>query len=235
MNSSPFKRITESNKDIILIPKSEKYKYVFIFLHGLFATPYNFVDIFDKNEGPLPDSFKIILPCAPIQKADFNKGNPTTSWFNISTKYNGVIFEDTIDFIQFEKSSEKIKNIINNESQFLNGNYNHIFIGGFSQGACLAFHIGLTFNFLLGGISCFCGTIFDYSQIKENNKKNLNIFVALGGKDGFFQLNYALAQIKKNIQGNNNLIIKEYPNNSHNVCDDEIRDMKIFISNIINK
>ena len=36
------------NNEIILIPNSNKYDYVFIFMHGLFATPFNFVDKFDK-------------------------------------------------------------------------------------------------------------------------------------------------------------------------------------------
>ena len=87
MSRSPFNRITKSNKEIQLIPKSNHYKYVYIFMHGLFATPLNFVDKFDRNNGPLSDSFKIILPCAPVQNADFNRGQPTTSWFNISAKY----------------------------------------------------------------------------------------------------------------------------------------------------
>ena len=233
MKSSPFTRITKPNKVIHLIPKSNNYKYIFIFLHGLFASPLNFVDIFDKFNGPIPDSFKIILPCAPTQNADFNNGNPTTSWFNISTKYGGVILEDTIDYNELEKSSQYIKNIINEEVKLLNGDYSKIFLSGFSQGACLSFHIGLSFEFLLGGIICFCGVPFSYTKVNEKNKKNLNIFTALGCKDGFFQIKYALDQIKNLIGDNSNLIVKEYPNNAHKVCDDEIEDMKKFILNII--
>ena len=228
MKSSPFTRITKPNKVIHLIPKSNNYKYIFIFLHGLFASPLNFVDIFDKFNGPIPDSFKIILPCAPIQNADFNNGNPTTSWFN-----GGVILEDTIDYNELEKSSQYIKNIINEEVKLLNGDYSKIFLSGFSQGACLSFHIGLSFEFLLGGIICFCGVPFSYTKVNEKNKKNLNIFTALGCKDGFFQIKYALDQIKNLIRDNSNLIVKEYPNNAHKVCDDEIEDMKKFILNII--
>ena len=74
MNNTPFKRLAKQNKDIILIPKTNKYKYVLIFMHGLFTTPFKYVDYFDRFNGPLQDSFKIILPCASIQKADFNKG-----------------------------------------------------------------------------------------------------------------------------------------------------------------
>ena len=57
MNNSPFKRMFKPNKEIILIPKSNKYNYVFIFMHGLFATPINFVD----NLINIMDQFQIIL------------------------------------------------------------------------------------------------------------------------------------------------------------------------------
>ena len=234
MSQSPFNRITKSNKEIQLIPKSNHYKYVYIFMHGLFATPLNFVDKFDRNNGPLPDSFKIILPCAPVQNADFNRGQPTTSWFNISAKYGGAIYEDCIDFKQLDESANRIKNIIHEEAKQLNGDYSKIFVSGFSQGACLSFHIGLSFEHLLGGIACFCGVPFSHTKINENNKKNLNIFTALGGRDTFFELNYAKDQIRKLVGKNDNLVVNEYKRNDHQVYEDELQDMKQFISNIIN-
>ncbi len=234
MNNTPFKRIVKSNKEIHLIPKKNQYKYVYIFMHGLFASPLNFVDIFDQYDGPLPDTFKIILPCAPVQNADFNKGKPTTSWFNISAKYGGEIYEDCIDYNQLEMSSNKIKKIIHEEAKLLKGDYSKIFVSGFSQGACLSFHIGLSFEYLLGGIACFCGIPVSYTKINPNNKKNLNIFVALGWKDNFFQLNFSKDQIKNIIGRNPNLVVKEYRNNAHQVYDDELFDLKQFILNIIN-
>jgi len=233
MNGSPFNRIVKPNKEIVLMPKSQKYKYVYIFMHGLFATPMNFVDKFDKPNGPIPDSFKIILPCAPVQKADFNRGQPTTSWFNISAKYGGMILEDTIDYRQLDESANRIKNIIHEEAKLLNGDYSRIFVSGFSQGACLSFHIGLSFEHLLGGIACFCGVPFSHTKIISNNKNNLNIFTALGGKDGFFELDFAKSQIKRLIGNNPNLIVNEYPYYDHQVYNDELRDMKQFISSII--
>lgn len=233
MNHSPFKRIVKPDKEIQLIPKSGKYDYVFIFMHGLFATPNNFVDKFDKFNGPLPDSFKIILPCAPLQKADFNKGNPTTSWFNISAKYGGIIYEDCIDYKQLDISSKRIKNIIHEEAKLLNNDYSKIFVSGFSQGACLSFDIGLSFDYLLGGIACFCGVPFSHTDILKNNKNNLNIFIALGCKDGFFQLDFAKSQISDLIGNNSNLIVKEYKKYDHQVYDEELEDMNKFILNII--
>ena len=39
MTESPFKRLTKNKNDIILMPKSGKYDYVYIFMHGLFTSP----------------------------------------------------------------------------------------------------------------------------------------------------------------------------------------------------
>ena len=234
MTDSPFNRIIKPNNDIYLIPKSDKYEYVFIFIHGLYASPKTYVDLFDKKEGIFPSYFKIILPCAPIQKVDINNNNPTTSWFNISEKHGKEIKEDSIDVNQLEASSNMIKKIIKEEAELLNNDYSKIFLCGFSQGACLSFHIGLTFEQLLGGIICMCGIPMSNYKINENNKNNLNIFVVLGAKDEFFKEGYVKQQINNVIGEQKNLKIKVYENNAHHVYEDELIDIKDFILNILN-
>ena len=235
MSGSPFKRITQNKNDIVLLPKSGKYEYVYIFMHGLFTSPSKYVDFFDTKDSPLPSNFKIIMPCAPVQNADFNQGRPTTSWFNISAKYGGVIYEDTINYKQLEESANRIKNIINEEAKLLNNDYSKIFVSGFSQGSFLSFYIGLSFEHLLGGIACFCGFPLSKTKILENNRKNLNIFAAFGVKDGFVEINFSREQMKKLLGKNENVVIKEYKNYEHQVYVEELQDMKKFILGIINK
>ena len=233
MTESPFKRLKKENNRIDLVPKSGKYEYIYIFMHGLFTSPAKYVDFFDTKDSPIPSNFKIIMPCAPVQKADFNKGNPTTSWFNISTKYGGVIYEDTINYHQLEESANMIKKIINDEVKLLNNDYSKIFVSGFSQGAFLSFYIGLSLEHLIGGIACFCGNPLTKTKIIENNRKNLNIFVALGAKDDFVEINFAKEQIKKILGKNESCVIKEYKNYDHHVYLEELQDMQKFILNII--
>ena len=234
MADSPFNRITKPNNDIYLIPKSDKYKYVFIFIHGLYAKPQTYVDLFDKKDGIFPPDFKIIIPCAPVQNVDVNDGKPTTSWFNINKKHGKEIHEDSIDFNQLEASSNLIIKIIREEAELLNNDYSKIFLCGFSQGACLSFHIGLTLDKVLGCIACMCGIPLSVYKINENNRKNLNIFVVLGGKDGFFIEEYVKGQIKNVIGDKDNMIIKVYENNAHYVYEDELNDIKNFILNKLN-
>ena len=61
-DESPF-NIVKEGLDTYLIPKSGKYDYVLIFLHGLTGNSYENLDKFNKKDGPIPDNFKIILPC----------------------------------------------------------------------------------------------------------------------------------------------------------------------------
>ena len=235
MTESPFKRIMKNKNDIILLPKSGKYDYVYIFMHGLFTSPSKYVDFFDTADTPIPPNFKIIMPCAPFQNADFNQGRPTTSWFNISTKYGGVIYEDTINYKQLEESSNRIKNIINEEAKLLNNDYSKIFVSGFSQGSFLSFYIGLSCEHLLGGIACFCGFPLSKTKFVENNRNNLKIFAAFGVKDGFVEIGFVREQMKKLLGKNENVVMKEYKNYEHQVYEEELRDMKKFILSIINK
>ena len=117
----------------------------------------------------------------------------------------------------------------------MNGDYSKIFIGGYSQGACLAYDIGLSFDKILGDIVCFCGIPFKKTQKLSYNRNNLNILAILGGKDHYFPLSYAKQQIRSKIAGNNNLLIKEFLNRGHEVSDDEVNVMKSFILNKIKK
>ena len=233
MSDSPFNQIIKPNNDLYLIPKSGSYKYVFIFIHGLYASPKTYVNLFDKKDGVFPTDFKIILPCAPIQNVDVNEGKPTTSWFNINKKHGKEIREDSIDFNQLESSSNMIKKIIKEEAKLLNNDYSKIFVCGFSQGACLSFHIGLTFDNLLGGIICMCGIPLSIYKINEKNRNNLNIFVVLGAKDGFFIEKYVKTQIKNLIGDRENMVIKVYENNAHHVYVDELNDIRNFIFKIL--
>ena len=235
MTESPFKRIKKNKNDIELLPKSGKYGYVYIFMHGLFTSPSKYVDFFDTADSPIPSNFKVVMPCAPVQNADFNQGKPTNSWFNISTKYGGVIYEDTIDYKQLEQSSNRIKNIINEEAKLLNNDYSKIFVSGFSQGSFLSFYIGLSFEHLLGGIACFCGYPLSKTKFVDNNRKNLKVFAVFGVKDGFVEIGFAKEQVKKLLGNNENVIVKEYKNYEHQVYVEELKDMNKFILGIINK
>ena len=57
----------------------------------------------------------------------------------------------------------------------------------------------------------------------------------MGVKDDFVEVNFAKEQVRKLLGKNKNVIIKEYPNYDHQVYVEELKEMKKFILNIINK
>jgi len=234
--NSLFMEEVKSNGDIHLIPLSGKYKYVFIFLHGLNTPPGRFVEKFCELSDPIFGSFKIIIPSAPRQIVDAHNGQLINSWLSLhrSKEDRSPFEEEEIDFKELIKTSSKIKKIIFEEVYYkLHRDYSKIFIGGFSEGACLAYHIGLTLKNIVGGIVSFCGIPLKKTEKLPDNGMNLNILAILGGKDSMFPLNEAKHQIKSLIAGNNNLLIKEFPFSGHEVTDDEIKEMKSFILNKI--
>ena len=230
-DESPF-NIIEEDSEIHLIPKSGKYDYILIFIHGLTGNSNENLDKFNKKDGPIPDNFKIILPCAPtayVTRLDFN----TTSWFDILGINNAPIYEEDIVFSDMEKNSERIKQIIENEVKNVQNNYTKIFVGGFSQGACMSYHIGLSFEHTLGGIIPFCGIPVSQTQIKENNIESLNIFSIFGGEDIYISLNYSVNQTLKVLSQFKKLKINIFKDEPHAVKDVELEYVKTFIKSLI--
>ena len=231
-NNSPFKKITKENSEIHLIPKSGKYDYVLIFMHGLTGNSTENLEKFNKKDGPIPDNFKIILPCAPVEfvtRLNFS----TNSWFDITGENRAYTVEEDLVFSDIEKSANKIIQIIENEVKNVKNDYKRIFVGGFSQGACMSYHIGLSFEHTLGGIIPFCGIPVSKTQIKENNKNDLNIFSILGGKDIYFTFDYAFNQTLNVLSEFNNLKIEIFKDAEHAVKDAELEYVKTFIKSLI--
>ena len=229
---SSFKKETRKDKTIILTPKSGKYNYVLIFLHGLFETPQSIVGKFDRSDNPLSSSFKIILPAAPVQKCSPAGGKKINSWFDVyrSAPTKIPLKEEEMNLKQYDESSQKIKNLINQEASKLNGDYKRIFVGGFSQGACLTYDIGLSFNHLIGGIFALCGIPFQHTKINKSIRDKLNICVGLATMDVYFPLEQSKSKIKKVIGQTNKLKIKEFFG-SHELTNELVSAMENYIKN----
>jgi hypothetical protein len=77
----PFKKVIKEDSFIHLVPKSGKYDYIFIFMHGLFGKGEDYVETFNKKDGPIPENFKIILPGAKLEYVT-RIGSNISSWFD---------------------------------------------------------------------------------------------------------------------------------------------------------
>ena len=217
--------IKYNDRDIVLLPKDCEYEYVLIWLHGFGSSPKEYLDDFygAGNIDKVPDKTKIILPCAPnisIERLNNEKHN---SWYGYP-KEGGHNMDDV------SKNGKSIIKIINEEANKLKGRYNRIIVGGFSQGASMAFYIGLTYMNLIGGIVVCSGKLFSGIKIRKENEK-LKIFIGHGEKDRRIPINKLKYSIQK-IANYPNLEKHFYPENAHQISYEEFCDVGRFIKKI---
>ena len=216
--------IVKKNSHIHMTPKGGKYTHLIIFLHGLGDTPNSYMNFF-QQENILPEGILIKIIClqSPIV---LNMGFPLPSWFTI-TKFP-IDSEKCYNFEEAKKSAEIIEKIIEEEVKLLDGKYKNIYVGGFSQGACLSLYTALTYKHLLGGVLAFSGALFTQTKILESNKQ-LKIFIGHGEKDEVIPLKSSQESYKP-IEDFNGLSKFIYPNLSHCISPQEINDAKNFLT-----
>ena len=101
-------------------------------MHGMFGKPEEYIETFNKKDGPIPENFKIILPGAKEEYVT-RIGSNISSWFDTLGNDGDLIVESDIVFEDLDKSGDRIKKIIREEVESVNNDYRRIFIGGFSQ------------------------------------------------------------------------------------------------------
>ena len=229
--------ISQESTTIILLPKNsknKKYTSVLIWLTGLDESSEDYIDMFNHEPSllPHPEKNKIIILCGEKMKItafkDDPRGDVCHSWFNVYRLNN--IINSSGDFFNFEdvkNSEKKIINIIEKEAQYLKG-YDNIFLGGFSQGACMSLHIGLSYDKVLGGIISCSGALFPKTIINKNNE-NLKIFVSHGELDDLIDKNINELSIKR-INHFPNLEIHYYPNIGHLIEQNALVDLNKFFT-----
>ena len=215
--------MTQAGKDIHLIPKDGIYSNLLIWLHGFGSGPEEYVPILDGSGefDIVPQKTKIILLSAPIIPITKFGGKTVSSWYNIIT-------DNEIDFNDIIKNSQKIMKIIKNEGKKIG--FEHIIVGGFSQGASMSYYLGYNLPFPLGGIIVCSGKLFDEVEILKENH-NLKVFIGYGDEDNII---YS-SEVEKNIERINNkdcLDVHLYKNIGHQINHDEMVDIGKFMKKI---
>ena len=211
--------IVKKDSHIHIIPKGGKYSHLIIFLHGLGDSPASYQNFF-IYENVLPQGIptKVICLQSPFL---ISGGFPMPSWFTI-TKFP-IDSEKCYNFEEAKKSAKIIENVIEEEVKLIGGKYKNIFVGGFSQGACLSLYTGLTYKHLLGGVLVFSGALFLQTKILDSNKE-LKIFIGHGEKDEVIPLKSSQESLKpiENFSGLSKFI---YPKLAHGISPQEIKDV----------
>ena len=231
-NRETLYEINKINQGLILLPKNSNHQYttVLIWLTGLEEPPEDYEEMFNSKPPllPHPERNKIIILCGEKKKVtgfrlDIIYGDEAFSWFDVYN-FNDISMK-SINFEDVKQSSNKIIKIIEEEAKYLGG-YENIFLGGFSQGACMSFYIGCSYNHLLGGIISCSGALFPDTVINNQNNK-LKIFVSHGDLDE--QITKEINELSlKRINNFSQIETHYYPDVGHYIEENTLNDLAVF-------
>ena len=229
MNSNYFK-VEKTNKDVNLTPK-EGYDKVLIWMHGLGDSALGYTDLFIQAR-PIPDKMRVVLLTAETCPVTMNGVMKMPSWYNIKSLDRN---DDSYEKSDVIKSGDRVKKVIEQEVSQINGKYQNIFIGGFSQGGCMSLHVGLTFEKKIGGIVCLSGLLFPftYQNTKIEDKKDTPIFFGHGNYDTLIPQILADQSYKTLVNDGFKNVKAIYYDEEHTISYEELDDMKNFLKKII--
>lgn len=119
-----------------------------IWLHGLGADGYDFVDIVPSLNLPKDNAIRFIFPHAPSRPVTLNGDLVMPAWFDIFA----LDLNAKIDEIGIAEAQKLVQEII--DKQVKSGiSSARIFLIGFSQGGALALYTALSSKIVLGGVA----------------------------------------------------------------------------------
>jgi len=222
----------KKSSHLYIEPSSGVHTHTLIFMPGLTNIPEDFAPVFtDYIPFNKKNTTKLVILRSQLQDVTVLNGTKNYSWFDIySFPINSP---DTYNFEELKKSSNLLKEIIEEEVGILGKNYEKIIIGGHSQGAMISLYTGYSFKNKLGGVISWSGALPPIKREDiSNEKEDLNVFFAYGDIDTIITPEYFTQSIEE-IKNFNGLNITIYQNHAHSVCHKEMEDTGIFLDNIM--
>lgn len=152
-----------------------------IWLHGLGADGYDFVDVIPALGLPASHSIRFIFPHAPLLPVTLNGGMRMPAWYDIKA----ISAHAEEDEGGIKHSAQKIEALLNAEKA-RNIPYEKMILMGFSQGGALALYTALRFHAPLAGtagLSTYLPLKDSLSKELHPQNKNIAIFMAHGLMD----------------------------------------------------
>lgn len=208
---------TQALTAIEINPDTEPQASV-IWLHGLGADGYDFVDIVPQLNLPKELAVRFVFPHAPIRPVTLNGGYQMRAWFDIY----GLDAAAPQDETGIKQTQQLIDQLIKKELALGIAN-KKIVLAGFSQGGAMALQCGLNFPQNLAGILVLSSFLMLTDKLEKINKSS-PIFMAHGEYDDVVPIKWGEFSRDKL----NNLGCKiqwsSYPM-AHQLCDQEIVDI----------
>ena len=225
-----YKMYTAERDYIYLEPKTE-HKYTLIWLHGLGDNAHGFLDVFwTPNFQMAPPCAKVVLLTAPTREVTLNMGMRMTSWYDIiSLETTGV--SKSIDLDQLKDSTDIITNVIKQEAQIFDDDYSKIFVGGFSQGACMAYNTFMTLDKTIGGVLALSGHFPPIEEVKvSESKQKVPIFSYHGEEDPMVPETLHRGGAKLLKDAGCNITYTVEPTLQHSLSMEEIKHIKAYFN-----
>lgn len=149
-----------------------------IWLHGLGADGYDFVDIVPSLNLPPENAIRFIFPHAPSRPVTLNNNLVMPAWFDIFA----LDLNSKIDEVGIVEAQKMIEQIIDQQMQ--QGILaERIFLVGFSQGGALALYTALCSKIVLAGVAGLSTYVPLQAISKQKNElihSSLPIFLGHG-------------------------------------------------------
>eukprot|EP01016_Furgasonia_blochmanni_P056030 TRINITY_DN9470_c0_g2_i2.p1 TRINITY_DN9470_c0_g2~~TRINITY_DN9470_c0_g2_i2.p1 ORF type:complete len:278 (-),score=49.02 TRINITY_DN9470_c0_g2_i2:153-926(-) len=177
--------IHQDGETYTITPKYIQPQRTLIWVHGMGNRSAGFLPFFTEYFKQYKPDFRVILPTAPVRDVTVY-GDRRTSWFDIQG-FN-FTYEQAVNVVnktQADISYGTIRRYVNVAVAFHRGDAKKVFIGGYSQGACMSLYVGLQYPKTLGGIMSICGFVFPF--IRESQAaKTIPILMSHGKIDPKF-------------------------------------------------
>lgn len=190
-----------------------------IWLHGLGADGYDFVDLVPHLQFKHKASTRFIFPHADIQPVTINNNQPCRAWYDILSLSN----MNREDINGVKQAQATLNELIHTQIQ-MGVTANNIILAGFSQGAAVALYTGLRFEQSLAGIIALSSYLPAADSFKEEtyrSNQHTPILQIHGDHDPVLPLALAQHTMQTLQQKNYSVQWQTYPM-AHQICAEEV-------------
>ncbi len=213
----------------ITLESGKHPQHSIIWLHGLGADGQDFVPIVDELS--LPVAVRFIFPHAPMRPVTINGGYVMRAWYDIVGDDIGAQQDEA----GIRASQAAIEALIAQEAA-RGIAPDHIFLAGFSQGGAIALHTALRQSTPLAGVlalSCYLPLADSAGSEVLPGTKTTPVFMAHGRNDPVVPYGLGAASRDALVKLGYAVEWHEYAM-PHSVCDEELRDIGIWLSGRLN-
>lgn len=201
-----------------------------IWLHGLGADGHDFEPLVPQLAPKAEPSLRFIFPHAPKRPVTINGGLVMRAWYDLA----GLDRRIREDEDGIHASAAIITGLIQRENQ-RGIPTRRIVLGGFSQGAALAIHVGTRYPQALAGIaalSCYMPLPSSFAAERSSASQETPIFMAHGKQDPVLPA-FLGKEARQMLEDSGYRVRWHAYLIGHSVCPEEICDLAAWLRQVL--